>query len=388
MDATLRTIIQRIHAAPTQAALVVSGGGSQALAWLLGVPGASHTVLEMTLPYSRAAFQRYLGAEPEQAVSRETALALAEVAYRRARILAEDGTPSVGLACTAALVTERPKRGEHRCHIAVRDADEYSLASLVLEKGARDRDGEEDVVSRLVLRALALACGLVQGDVPVQLLAGEEIMTDWIAQPDLIPRLLSGDLAAAVVDLAGNLSADLLRGVAVLPGSFNPLHGGHMQLAHVASQMLGLPLWFELSVLNVDKPPLAEAVIRQRLAQFTGKGRLLLTTAPLFAGKAALCPDSVFVIGYDTAIRLIDPQYYGGEEAAMRESLRSIRRSGGRFLVAGRLHEGRFHTLADVPVPPEFADLFTGIPPEQFRADISSTELRQWTTDQTPTEGR
>jgi len=52
MDQQIREIIQHIHDSPLQAVLVVSGGGSQALAWLMSVPGATRTVLEVTLPYS------------------------------------------------------------------------------------------------------------------------------------------------------------------------------------------------------------------------------------------------------------------------------------------------------------------------------------------------
>ncbi len=44
--------------------------------------------------------------------------------------------------------------------------------------------------------------------------------------------------------------------------------------------------------------------------------------ASLFTDKAALFPRSAFVIGYDTAVRLVAPRYYGrpggppGEDAA------------------------------------------------------------------------
>jgi hypothetical protein len=86
-------------------------GGSQALAWLLAVPGATRTVLEVTLPYSYAAFDRFIGFQPAQYVSPETAIVLATTAYRRARLLAAEGTPAIGLACTAALITDRPRVG-------------------------------------------------------------------------------------------------------------------------------------------------------------------------------------------------------------------------------------------------------------------------------------
>lgn len=49
-----------------------------------------------------------------------------------------------------------------------------------------------------------------------------------------------------------------------------------------------------------------------------------LPQAPLYAQKARLFPGSVFVIGYDTAIRLLDPKYYGSRE----DMLLQVRRGG------------------------------------------------------------
>ncbi len=375
MDQSLHTLIQEIHASPVQATLVVSGGGSQALAWLLSVPGATRTVLEVTLPYSYPAFERFLGFRPQQFVSHETAIQMAQVAYRRARLLAAEGTPSIGLACTATLITDRPKRGAHRFHIAVRDEQGIATYSAILTKGLRDRAGEENIVSRVVLLALARSCGL-QDEVHIGLFPNETLQTAYQDDPDLVLRVLRGQLPAVVVDMNRQVSTTLPQGVAILPGAFNPLHGGHLQLAHIAGQILNLPVYYELSVHNVDKPPLQEADVRQRLAQFFGRGTVVVTTAPLFEQKAALFPNSVFIVGYDTATRLVSPRYYHNDEQEMLASLQRIKAAGCRFLVAGRLHEGRFCTLADVPIPADYSDMFTAIPPELFRADISSTELR------------
>ncbi len=376
MDDELISLIQHIHAGPHQAVLVSSGGGSQAFAWLLSVPGATRTVLEVALPYSYASFERFLGYVPEHYVAPETAVAMAKAAYRRARILAPDGTPSFGVACTATLVTDRPKRGEHRCHVAVRDETAITVYSLALTKGARDRAGEEEVVSRLLIRALAAGCGC-EGELPLGILPGEVLTVSREEAPDLVLQVLRGQVAGIMMDINGQLSTDLPRGGVVLPGAFNPLHAGHTQLAHVARQVTGRPVVFELSVRNVDKPPLIEADVRQRLEQFFGHGAIAVTAAPLFEHKAALMPDSVFVIGFDTATRLVSPRYYAGGPAAMLAALEHIRQHGCHFLVAGRLVDGHFCTLADVPVPAGYEGLFEAISPEIFRTDISSSELRE-----------
>ena len=57
MDADTLTLIESVHATPTRAVLAVTGAGSQALAWLLGVGGASRTVLEATVRDSERALE-------------------------------------------------------------------------------------------------------------------------------------------------------------------------------------------------------------------------------------------------------------------------------------------------------------------------------------------
>jgi nicotinamide mononucleotide (NMN) deamidase PncC len=154
-------LITQIHVHPAQAVLVVTGGGAQAVADLLAVPGASRTLLEALVPYSEPSLIEFLGALPTQAVSVETAAALAKQAFQRAIRLRKDKTvPVIGLACTATLVTERPKKGEHRAHLGLCTADRIQVYSLTLRKGARDRHGEERLVSDLLLSVLAQGCDL------------------------------------------------------------------------------------------------------------------------------------------------------------------------------------------------------------------------------------
>ncbi|MBI4219745.1 MAG: hypothetical protein HY682_06335, partial [Chloroflexi bacterium] len=160
-------LVRRIHATPAKGALAVTGGGATALAWLLGQAGASRTIVDAQIPYSAAALDGYVGARAEQHVSADEARRMADRAYWRSlELMARDRpgnlgeTPAFGLGCTATIVTDRPKRGDHRVHIAVRTAAAIRTDSLVLSKGARDRTGEETVVSRLLLNAVAAGCGL------------------------------------------------------------------------------------------------------------------------------------------------------------------------------------------------------------------------------------
>ena len=164
---------------------------------------------------------------------------------------------------------------------------------------------------------------------------------------------------------------------AVLPGSFNPIHRGHWELARVAERILGQPVAFEISVANVDKPPLGCAEIRTRLAPFNWQASVWLTHAPRFVQKAERFPGATFVVGVDTALRILAPQYYNNDESEMLAALGRMSDLACRFLVACRVDaHGRCLRLSDVPIPPAFAMLFQEIPAEQFRWDISSTQLR------------
>ena len=46
-------LIEQIHQSPLKLVIVSSGGGTNAIASLLKVPGASKTVLESYIPYAR-----------------------------------------------------------------------------------------------------------------------------------------------------------------------------------------------------------------------------------------------------------------------------------------------------------------------------------------------
>jgi hypothetical protein len=162
----------------------------------------------------------------------------------------------------------------------------------------------------------------------------------------------------------------------MIPGSFNPLHEGHTRLAAVAQELTQREVVYELSVTNVDKPPLAETVVRLRLEQFRGHARVVLTHATRFIEKARLFPGATFVVGWDTFARLIDARYYDGDGAAMHTAVSEMRDLGCHFLVAGRMQGGEFRELAPADFPREFAAMFEAIPESRFRMDVSSTALR------------
>jgi len=193
---------------------------------------------------------------------------------------------------------------------------------------------------------------------------------------DLIDELVAGAVERVTAWPDGTLARSTPPPRSVLPGSFNPLHDAHLLLARVAQEFTGAPVAFEISVTNVDKPPLAAADVRARVAQFGGRARVELTRAPTFVEKSRLLLAVTFVVGADTAERLVATRYYG-DETRMNAALEEMADRGCRFLVAVRVDgAGRVRSLADAAIPPKFARLFTAIPESRFRIDASSSAIR------------
>jgi hypothetical protein len=400
------SLVAQIHAAPVRMVLAVTGG-SRAIAELLEVPGGSRTLLEAVVPYSAAALHDWLGAQPEHYCSAQTARAMAMAAFLRSGKLSAAEAESVippqagiaspsspdgradrvlerdllGIGGTASLASDRPKRGPHRIHVAWQRISAIATHSIELVKGRRSRVEEEELAARLILNAAAEAAG-VADRLAVGNMADEPLAVVRTDAPPDWQGLLRGTVEAVrhekgridTMDSRPPFAEQSRR--AVFPGAFNPVHEAHRRMAEVAAAILGLPVEFEISIENVDKPPLDFTDMEQRLAQFASGQTLWFTRAPTFERKSALFPDTTFVVGADTIRRIADPHYYGNDLQAAAAAIDSIGRHGGRFLVFGRLCGDRFESLDQLDLPESLRRLCREVPAEQFREDISSTLLR------------
>jgi hypothetical protein len=384
----LRQLVAAVHASPIMLAYEFAGAGSLALRWLHAVGGSSRTVLEAVDRYASASLAEAVGGVPTKAVSGEVAACLASHARRRANALAPPGVTVVGVGCTATIATDRVKRGDHGIRVAVEGALGRHALGVTPTKGVRDRDEEERLASTLVVYAAATGCGVMHRH-RVRL-RDEEVLDEAFAPAPPLAAMLAGRRPHVALTPAGELCDALPwpgAGVAIVSGSFNPLHEGHLGLAAAAQAHLGRRAAFELAPRNAAKRTIEALELYRRATQFQGRAPLLLTGVALFSHKAALYPGSVFVIGVDTAARVISPRFYTAEHD-LDTALDMVRTHGCRFLVAGRRaadvanppieahREDGFVTLTDLDVPDRHADLFEALPERAFRADVSSSALR------------
>jgi hypothetical protein len=388
-------LVELLHAAPTRLVYEFAGAGVSALADLHAVGGSSRTVLEATDRYADRSLEEGVGGPVARAVDPDVAVALSRHAFQRARHLAGEQESVAGIGLTATIATDRTKRGDHRAWLAATDPLATRLAGIVLHKGARDRAAEERLVGRLALRLMAETKGVLR-ELALHLEPDERVETDFFPGEEL-RAFAEGRRPVLAIDASGRCvdalpwpggGAGVAGAGAVVSGAFHPLHDGHLGLAAAAQRHLGRPVAFELAVANADKPTIDLAEVHRRATQFAGRAPLLLTRVARFDEKAAFLPGTVFVLGADTAARVLEERFYrdtGGLDAAMD----ALRAAGGRFLVAGRRSGAGFVTLDDLPLPPRHADLFESLPATAFRADVSSSEIRAaWASDVIALEGR
>ena len=382
-NTTQQQLIERIHASGKQLVLSITGGGSGAVAALLEVPGASASVLEAVVPYAAAALQQWLGGPVDHFCSERTARTMAMRAFERARELVAAGGPVAaateppiatllrGIGATASLASTRAKRGAHRIHVAWQSADTTSVVTCELRKGERTRAEEEQVATQLVLQAVAEACGIDESTVIVSALG--PIRRRVQHAPTAWTELLLGKRDAIDIGVQQEVKHHAAR--VIFPGAFNPLHSGHVRMAEVATERYGGPVTFELSIANVDKPPLDFVELADRLEQLAGR-HVLLTRAATFAEKARLVPGCVFIVGADTLQRICEAHYYGKDLMQRDSAIDEIAALNCRFLVFGRTAGDDFITLKNLELPAPLRALCDYVSEDVFREDVSSTKLR------------
>ena len=361
----MQELIKKIHQSPFKVTMVASGGGTEALASLLQVPGASNTILESYIPYAKESMDAYLNKKPDHYCSMQTCLSMAANAYKSCSKIASETKSKylIGISITASLATTYTKIGDHKFYIVLQTSSYTKSVACILDKNTRSRKEEEELIANYVMHLLGEACGIKvdkpshSEDVDISKTNAEK---SWV-------KLLNNEV--------NYVSSSKSKPELIFPGSFNPLHEGHIRMRDLAEKKTGMQTTFEICAKNADKPPLTFQEIKRTLDQFDENDSWVMTSAGRFSEKAEMFPNSVFIIGADTLLRVFDEKFYSSNKD-MNEHVERFNDHNIHFLVFGRKVNDKFISLEDINIPSKIRSRCTGFNEGSFRDDISSTEIR------------
>lgn len=356
---------------PGQVFIACTGGGAGLQQALWNLPGCSSFLTGAVFPYAARATNEFLGFAPKSYCSRETAIQLAMQSYYRA--YAPGAERSIGLGLCAVVATKEKHRGEHRIFAAVMVDTDCLVHEVVLERRSGDRaridDGE--ICDLVGLNALRSAVGLsIDPIAKYPNVKRAEISSGYCEGCDLFlqhPVFRPDGTRTSVRAMDAEIG---MWPSVMMPGAFNPAHGGHYQMARVVEHYQGRPVVFQISLSPPHKTGLGLGESLRRAKGLVGKHVLFLTNDALYIDKARQFPGTAFIIGIDAVIRMLDPKWGPKIEPMLAE----LRRLGTRFYVFGRMvGEQGFQTLADIDIPEAGRELFKQI---EGRWDVSSSALR------------
>jgi len=314
----------------------ITGGGSGAIYELLRYGGASSFFLEAQVPYDNQCVTELLGGyKPDKFCAQSTASMLATCAYKRATTLT--GTHSViGVGSTAKLQkigTERDGR-EHILYIAIHSKNRTLTSQLRFCNMVRDRREEEETAMGMIVKEycyfLGIPCftpSLYQSEQPLV----EDVTSPWHMTPHVQPF----DMGAITYNPLTT------KNPVIFPGSFDPVHSGHIKMAEHAYKITNKAVWFEISLTNCSKPPIDWVSLVKRCGYFDAHkdnpafAGLIFTDAPLFMHKARLFYEPIFITGHDTVLRIDNPRYYSSNIAHC-DSINDLIQQRVQFLVFDR----------------------------------------------------
>ena len=297
MEEDILNDVKNLHDSNIEFVLVFAGAGGRAIDRILSIPGSSKTVLEIIIPYSNNSLDDFLGLKPEKYVSPETAELMAKKAYDRAlKLKFNDNSNILGVSITATLPTYYNKKGEIKSYIVIYHSMGLIKYEINFQNQSLSRNYYENIISNCVIKAINDFYNNRQS------LESKDININKKEYGSYFESLSNNHLKSILIDINGEIINNFLKPSAIISGSFNPLHKGHIELYKFSKTLFSSDVFFEISIPNVDKSNLLEKDLNLRVSQFKNNYPLLITNSSKFHMKSELFKETNFIIGIDLSL--------------------------------------------------------------------------------------
>lgn len=290
-------LVKQINDSPFKVALAFAGGGQSFAYHFMGFGGASKTIVDIRVPYAREALEEFVGHPVEQFVSEQMAREMAVRSFVTACKSVEPEL-AVGVGVTCSLATDNEREGRiHRIQIALHCQKYTRTWYKELAQGLLRAEEEEFVCNSVFFALLQL---IDSPDKDNNMFFAPRTAERWGGKYDSLDTL--------------NYRLPEQDTMVIMPGSFNPFHEGHNEMANIAKEITGFDPILEITALNADKGALDYVSLRDRLITIPN-WKTAVTHARTFLDKARhfARPGKkiIFVVGADTWNRILNPKYAG-----------------------------------------------------------------------------
>ncbi|CAK86766.1 unnamed protein product (macronuclear) [Paramecium tetraurelia] len=378
--------------------LYTAGAGAQALCHFTLHPGSSKYAMESSSFYAKGSLELLLNRNIEKFVTEQVAEDMALKALIRSHeILRQEYitdkydfcsirfNTTLGIGVTAAIRSVNERQGRHHAFICLNFGIAKYTYYLDLVKGVRTREEEDQFISDILFKLIIKHSSQHQQQIKEQ----EEEVLDKIQILENA-KSMNLNLIKSLQNQTGLLNSILItanqyqlnpivQDAIILSGSFNPIHFGHIELAKMSQQLMGLPnVYFELSIKNADKQDITIQDVEKRIELMKKQNlNIILSNKAFFKDKNLFLKNGAFAIGVDTYKRVVDVKYYNNSIQERDLSLLLFLQNNNKIIVAPRYNETtqKLETLNDYEIPKILEKNVIEL--KEFRNDISSTKIRQ-----------